>query len=205
LTVTATEPINLTNVVLAALSEEAFLAADSPDSFLERWLVFDRPVFRQGDVHVLKPGTSGGPAYHYRIEMMEPVQQGCVDFGKTRLVLTLADDENQNIEVSHSLGSSLGPGTESDADGIEIDEGFFASSVLSSQTNRHQGQEVNGIGKIDDSSTFSGVRFNALSLPYQISDQDDNTLYLRTSDLSRVGVLNGDWVQNFLGSAGNFF
>jgi hypothetical protein len=32
-------------------------------------------------------------------------------------------------------------------------------------------------------------------LPSSISDEDDSTVYLRTSELSRVGVLNGDWVR----------
>jgi peroxin-6 len=125
--------------------------------------------------------------------MIEPVQQGCVDYGTTRLVLTLADQTLQDMEIAHDTESPPDSSTESDPDGIEIDERFFACSVLSTQPNGHFGLDPNH--DVYDPSTFQGVAFHATPLSYSISDEDDCTLYFRTSELSRVGVLNRDWVK----------
>ena len=172
--------MQLTNVVINALSEEAYHTMRTRDALLERWLVPDPPILRQGDIHVLTAEEVDAPVQRYRIEMIEPVQQGCVDFGKTQLILTFADRALPNAEVTHCTEPTLDLSTESDSDGIEIDDRFFASSVLSPQ---------------HDSSTVQGVGFLATPVSSSISDVDDCTLYLRTSELSKIGVLNGDWVR----------
>jgi peroxin-6 len=188
--------MQLTNVVINALSEEAYHAMRTRDALLERWLVSDPPILRQGDIHVLTAEEVDAPAQRYYIEMIEPVQQGCVDFGKTQLILTCADHALPNAEVAHGTEPTLDLSTESDSDGIEIDERFFASSVLSSQPDRHRGLDLTH--DIDDSSTVQGVGFLATPLSSSISDDDDCTLYLRTSELSKIGVLNGDWVRTVI-------
>jgi peroxin-6 len=163
---------------------------------LERWLVSDPPILRQGDVHVLKAETPDAPAHRYRIEMIEPVQQGCVDYGTTRLVLTLADRALRDTEIVHDTESPPDSSTESDPDGIEIDERFFACSVLSTQPDGHFGQDSKH--DVYEPSTFQGIAFHATPLLYSISEEDDCTLYFRTSELSRVGVLNRDWVKKIV-------
>ena len=182
--------------MLNALSEEAYHAMRTHDAMLERWLVSDSPILRQGDVHVLTAEEVDTPAQRYRVEMIEPVQQGCVDFGKTQLILTFVDHALPSAEVTHGAEPTLDRSTESDSDVIEIDERFFASSVLSPQPDRHRGLDLTH--DIEDSSTVQGVGFLATPLSSSVSDDDDCTLYLRTSELNKVGVLNGDWVKTVI-------
>ena len=197
-------PICLTEVVLTAFSDEAFHAARTQTPSFENWLFVDFPILRQGEIHTFNAGLlppNGADfvkvcTFRYRADMMTPVQQGYARKGTTRLIVTLEHDADRKIELSSKLVPSVEDDTASDSDGIEIDEGFLASSVLPPISGSLQ--DLDHYSNTNDNSggpaTSSEVGFHPLCSSHRMSDQDDYTLYLRTADLVRVGVLNGDWV-----------
>ncbi|KAJ7849118.1 AAA-domain-containing protein [Mycena olivaceomarginata] len=159
------QPLLLTEVVVTALSPEAYEAAPNLDS----WLC-DNRILRQGDVctFTLDSLVNGSGVYNsivplqYRLDMLEPVIQGYARKGETKIILTL-DIASQPEEAD----------ADNDAEGFEIGEDFLAPAMLGSS----QGI-INGIKPLHSNS----------------SSYEDCTLYLRTTDLGRVGGLNGDWI-----------
>jgi peroxin-6 len=136
--------------------------------------------------------------------MLEPVLQGYAQKGETRFIVTAGDLSTDGKTQNHSE-LDIEEESESDREGIEIDEGFLASSILppmfDSPTPASLVSSVsrgNGHTNVDDSPTESSTspssfRPEPLSEPVSVL-WDDCTLYLRTADLGRIGVLNGDWV-----------
>jgi peroxin-6 len=167
------QPLLLTEVVVTALSPEAYEAAPNLDS----WLC-DNRILRQGDVctFTLDSLVNGSGVYNsivplqYRLDMLEPVIQGYARKGETKIILTL-DIASQPEEAD----------ADNDAEGFEIGEDFLAPAMLGSS----QGI-INGI---------KPIAFECQALAEsKSSSYEDCTLYLRTTDLGRVGGLNGDWV-----------
>jgi peroxin-6 len=203
LILTITNPLPLTEVVLTAFSEDAFRSASTQDAIFENWLFADNLILRQGDVHTFSTelpcqnglNTVGVRTFRYRVDMMEPVQQGYAQKHTTRFVVTLAEDSDRTIATPRELGSTPDDGSENESEGIEIDEGFLAGSVLPS-TSEPLRREIRNHAK--DPSTYLEVGFHPLPLLQPTFSQDDCTVYLRTADLGRVGVLNGDWVSIWL-------
>ncbi|KAJ7043376.1 AAA-domain-containing protein [Mycena alexandri] len=177
-TLSVQQPILITELVVSALSLEAYEAGSDA---LDSWLA-DEQILRQGDIctFTLEPmingsglGSSNHPPLQYRLDMLEPVIQGHARKGETRIILTL-DIRSPPDEV----------GSDSDAEGFEIDEDFLAPAMLSSsQTFMSQTSE-------NKPMAFE-CQPMAESKPHPY---EDCTLYLRTTDLGRVGGLNGDWV-----------
>ncbi|KAJ7771890.1 AAA-domain-containing protein [Mycena metata] len=176
-TLSVQQPILITELVVSALSLEAYEAG--PDA-LDSWLS-DEQILRQGDICTftseLMINGSGLGSNHtplqYRLDMLEPVIQGYARKGETRIILTL-DIPSQPDEA----------GSDSDAEGFEIDEGFLAPAMLSSS------QTFMSPTSENKPMTFECQPMaESKAHPY-----DDCTLYLRTTDLGRVGGLNGDWV-----------
>lgn len=195
---------------MTALSGEAYHAAQAHNLLLQNWLCNDRLILRQGEIHTISTGSlpinGRGTAdphkyFRYRLNMFEPVLQGYADAEVTRFILTLASDDLS----SHEQESVAEGDSESDRENIEIDESFLASSVLPSIQSPSFNPEVpvcsvdghisSTGGRSDEVSTSSGARFWMKPLSEPISPmQDGCTMYLRTADLGRVGILNGDWV-----------
>lgn len=218
LALTITQPIQLTEVIITALTRDAYDAASSQSSPLESWLADESRMLRQGAHITITPESplSNGHGhletrrnFRYRLDMAEPVPQGYFAKGSTRVYVTLPVELNEDTlpgDNTHLLGASDESGSE--ADGIEIDESFLAGSVLHSRqnttpssppdTNAHltDGRShPNGLQKEVTSQKEPQLRAKPLTEPIS-TFQDDCTLYLRTSDLGKVGVLNGDWVSS---------
>ncbi|CAK5264057.1 unnamed protein product [Mycena citricolor] len=168
-------PIVLTEVVLAALSTEAYESSLR----LDDWLYNDALILHQGDVCCLLsqgPGKGSGSEGHndlkYRVDMLEPVMQGRVMRGATKVILTL--DRPQE--------------TESDAESLqellEIDESFLAPALSES------------IQSIPDDTGSKIITFECrpLNRPHFKGDYEDCTVYVHAADLGRLGGLDGDWV-----------
>src|SRR5262249_3244518 len=102
----------------------------------------------------------------YRIDMLEPVLQGYAKAGTTRFCVLSPTESPQVVEDKDDL--------------IEIDEDFLANSVL---------QPTLRPSSIDASSEVS---FQVRELIEPVSE-DDSLCYVRTSDLGRIGLLDGDW------------
>ena len=209
LSVTRTEPSILTEVIVVALSLDAYQMACGRDSLLESWFSEEKPILRHRSVHTLRSDrlrlnghdATGPPkSYTYRLDMVEPVLQGFVQKGTTRFIVTLVECHGDTAPAADALAEAR---AESDDEGIEIDEGFLANSALSSAPiipsveNGHLSPE--GYPSVIDSSGFSdpatGIAFRIKPLVDPLDGSLDHcTLYLRTVDLGRTGFLNGDWV-----------
>lgn len=211
---TSVQPVLIAEVVVTALSLDAYNIASSPGSPIEAWLSDQPLILRQGDVHTfganLRPTNGHGiswsrKTYQFRLDMIEPVLQGYARKGSTRFYVTLADTESLSFdEFEFQSGDESG----SDPDGIEIDECFLASSVLHARQNPSHPMPPKTVSK---SLQYANAVLNEPTMPHIDSSfrieplqeptftlQDDCTLYIRTSDLGRVGVLNGDWVRFLL-------
>lgn len=206
LTVARTNPVLLTEIIVTALSPEGYHIATSAGSPLEDWLSDGSIILRQGSVYTFSSDmtngqgpVAGSETYQFRLDMTEPVLQGFARKSLTRFYVTSAPNLQE-----HSFADqvTLEPDeeTESEPELIEIDESFLASSVLHTRYSlpassaQEQDLGLNDHKSVNDYPEESKrLRARALTVPISTS-QDDCTLYLRTSDLGKVGVLNGDWV-----------
>lgn len=196
------QPIVLTQVVLTALSDEAYQAAQGPNSILENWISVHHPIFRQREICTITSrslplngsgSSESGRSYQFRLNMLEPVQQGCPQIGYTRFILLLSDVGN-DLDAYHERESEIEDDSDSDRDGIEIDEDFLANSVLSSIHEPPSSAVQTSASLVDGKPHESQNSLRPEPLPKPCSVQDDYTLYLRTTDLGKIGLLNGDWV-----------
>lgn len=189
----------LTEVYVTALSKEAYQVACSRDSVLETWLSKDRKILRLGAVYTFlsdelpfnghDTSTEAQKSFKFRLDMVEPVLQGFSQRGITRFIVT----------ADFAFGSEdvIDEEAESDQEGIEIDEAFLASSTLTrflSPSNGHYSSSPVVSNDSDEALPLQPYfQTYPLSEPGNITDEHC-TLYLRTTDLGKVGILNGDWV-----------
>lgn len=201
LAINVTATVTLTDVILSALSTEGYKLAQDATSVLEDWLSEGSVILRQGQTYTFTPevasdgkgGSDISKAYHFRLDMTEPALQGVVRKGSTRFYVALAPGplvEEVNLDMD-------GDDTGSELEAIEIDESFLASSVIhnkySSSSGEHETSSNDAKYKGDHPNESKVLRVEALRLP--TSDiHEDCIMYLRTSDLGKVGALNGDWV-----------
>lgn len=190
-------PIPLTEVIVTALSQEAYLAASRRDSVLESWFSDPHPILRYGDVHSFGSTVNEHLALaplenvQYRLTMLQPVLQGYAERNTTKLIVTLLEPINQQH-------SEFVQTTSGDSDGIEIDESFLANSFLRpSFTTSLKGLDGSSprdihhtfqVGWLSERHSFKPVS-SATGLL-----EDNCTVYLRTADLAKISILNGDWV-----------
>lgn len=188
-------PTILASVILTALSNDAYTQACDNSSTLEDSLCNAGTILRQGDILSIynkEPNTSeNNNALQYRLEMVEPLLQGFTKRGETKIILlSMLDDPSV-----HEDGEAE---DESEQDDFEIDEDFLGSSILStsapSPLSRIQDALYNEPNHSYDHFP-SGFTSKALSDPLGLPE-DDCTLYLRTADLGKLGILSGDWVRN---------
>ncbi|KAF5330107.1 hypothetical protein D9758_018140 [Tetrapyrgos nigripes] len=195
--ISATEPVLLSELFISALSRAAYDHAASHPAFLERLLCDGKPILRQGSVYTSHPditinvhGQRSSNLVEYRIDMAEPVIQGYAEKDVTSFVLTCSpasdvpvlDTENQEFSSD-------------DDEGVEIDEAFLANSVVHTSFNpvSPANSQPSGSGLLSPDGS-SEIYFSAENLTTQLSaSHDDHTLYLRTADLGRLGLLSGDW------------
>jgi peroxin-6 len=203
LILTPTEPIMLTEVYVTALSLEAYQVACSRDSVLETWLSDDRKILRLGMVHTFwshdLPLNGHGPSselqisFKYRVDMVEPVLQGFSQKGTTRFIVTMSANNYNDLNSNDFEIADDEP--DSDQEGIEIDEDFLANSTLTrflspSPNGHHLSANLADSENSDQTQTY--FQTHPLSAPGNITNEHC-TLYLRTADLGRIGILSGDW------------
>ncbi|OCH95204.1 AAA-domain-containing protein [Obba rivulosa] len=201
-TVTIVQPIVLSEVILTAQSEDAFAAARAQDFIIEDWCYDSRVFLRQGAT-VTAPNfdISQNSGHSYRVAMTAPVLQGYAQHGVTQFYLVRAPqdpaDSGPSNEVSSDTDSIV-----SERDRFEIDERFLAGAVLRpmnglSSSSDHAGL-VNGDSHVDPPNQLHAYNseWTCTAKPLQVPISplwDDCTVYVRTSDLSHIGVLDGDW------------
>ncbi|KIJ17306.1 hypothetical protein PAXINDRAFT_175808 [Paxillus involutus ATCC 200175] len=178
--------MSLTEVVLAAKTEAAYLMASTHGSTLEN-LFFDTPViFRDGEDISLPSSTfrmdgntvqpSSAVFYSYRVRLTLPHKQGIAQRGSTRFIVASSEELDTASEDADMLDSQDG------VESLEISESFLISATLSPPGHPSQVNE-------------KGISFSLKALDTPVDyDLDEVTLYIRTSALRALGVLNGDWV-----------
>jgi peroxin-6 len=189
--VSISRPRTFTTIFVNALCREDYEAACTHHERFEAWLSQHQRIIRRG-MTLNMPGEVLGSSVarcRYKIVMTEPHSMGLVDIATTRIILTPSNTpQNQQTDEEHASP------TISLVEELEIGEDFLASSVLSpaipentSASHTHPSSLKDGIA--------SPLQLRLHYLPAPVSLTDDHTLYLRTNDLSKLGVLSGDWVR----------
>lgn len=194
-----------------ALSKHAYTAATTNTAAFMEYLRRDRRILRQG-VDISVPSSElhnpdaleGQTELRYRLTMLEPVLQGCIDQDTTSIVILpatnyISDANGQFINDAQVVTNGV---EESDdaSDDLEIDEGFLASSLGSVIPNdvTHNGVDRQPLERNygTNPSSLPGHEFksNALSPGVGAPTGEEYTVYIRTADLPRIGIQDGDWV-----------
>lgn len=128
--VSAAENVALTEVILTAKHEDAYLLASAHGAAFENWFFESEVIIRDGE-EVFIPsrifstcGSSIHPVsslFAYTVNLALPYQQGVAERGLTRFIVTFADEPNADKADSCVAHGNL-----------EINESFLVSAVLSS-------------------------------------------------------------------------
>jgi hypothetical protein len=187
-----------------------------------------------GGTHPLVDQVTQQPfEFQYQAIMTGPVLQGCAKLGHTRFFVAPGNQEDDSASLDASITTTGdipqpieddGMGA-SDADSLEIDERFLASSVLSPSVplasslavprdsvstsssdvakNDSNGDSVAPeASEVTDTFTLTFFTLNALPepplsavAPSDITEDEDPYIFVKTADLSRTGIFSGDWVR----------
>ena len=190
----AVQLISLQEIFVQALSSTAYSRAKTNVLSFEDWLCRRQRILRQDSIYVwdTRDGLDPG-SLTYKLIMTEPVLQGYAQKSQTLFTLLPPTEGSQAINGNQLLSS---PSVlDDDEEGLEIGESFLASSLISQPSSYPQQT---------DSSTIRmshlAHEFVANPLPEPSLDLDEYTMYIRTVDLPKVGVLDGDWVSIHLKS-----
>ena len=186
----------------------------------EEWLLSSGLVFREGATYTWAREVDGSsaslsPSLQYKLAMAAPVRQGVLERGVTKVYVSApaageeaTSEENIPTIPDGDLDGQLEPDASgSEAGEFEIGEDFLAGSVLrtlsltSPPGTPPNGALTNGITN-GAPHTNTGLHlaqpertYKAHPLQRRISAfEDECAVYVRTSELSRIGVLDGDWV-----------
>ena len=201
----------------AAASEDPAMLEDwllDRDIILRERATYTYP----GDVspHGNSSSTLAPGSLSYKVVMATPVQQGIAQRGHTKLYVSanpVSAQENEVPEVD-SIPEMVIDGSDSDASDsengdFEIGEDFLAGSVLRSLNLSSPSPSINGhltngdlAGLTEAESTASNLHLSSMEwtcraypLQHPVSAAEDGcAVYVRTADLSHIGVLDGDWV-----------
>ena len=192
---------------------------------LEDWLLDGEMILREGATYSLDgaAGSSSSPvsstaALSYKLVMASPVQQGVARRGQTRLYVSAHPVQDNEVPAEDAIPDMVVDGegdsepSGSEKGDFEIGEDFLAGSVLRSLALSSPSPSVNGhltngetvsLNGAEPSSNFhlSSMEWTCRAYPLQepVSfTEDESAVYVRTSELSHIGVLDGDWVRTFL-------
>jgi peroxin-6 len=179
-------PIPLREAIFTALSNDAYKLARASPTSLEAWLSAGQRILRRGTTYEIDSFEQNGMLY--RLESSAPVLQGYVKAGFTTIIVTFASND-QSTSASLNFSSIKDPSCGSD--GFEIDEDFLASYIQCLPPNTlpiacHKKEQL-----LPSANCFLPIP--RCSYPYE--NDNDATVYVCTSDLIRLGVLDGDWVR----------
>ncbi|TDL25074.1 AAA-domain-containing protein [Rickenella mellea] len=192
----------------------AFEVARDNQTKFSNWLSGNRRIIRGGDKLACtlfsgrffdQPGVSSTATLAYQVATTTPVVQGYARPGITRIYvapasLGIARESDMVNRPTRSDNNSIqcqeGVHTKDGMDDVfEIDERFFASSLRtwphssSTQSFRRPGEILQN----NDVGNTWLFQAEALSGPLD-SDADVNaSIFVRTTDLVKIGVLEGDW------------
>ncbi|KAI9510375.1 AAA-domain-containing protein [Russula earlei] len=188
-----TQIIPLQEVLVQALSNTAYSRAKSDVVTFEDWLCHSQRILRQDSVYTLDPQDGLEPgSLTYKIIMTEPVLQGYAQKSQTLFTLMPPTNDSPAINGHEMLPSSSIPEDvqiDDIEEDLEIGENFLASSLTHQPPSYPQQNDSPTIRMSHLAHEFIA---NPLSTSIS-SDQDEHIMYVRTVDLPKVGVLDGDW------------
>lgn len=199
------EDETIDEVVLSAKTRDAFMAASSQGSKLEHWLFNQSMIMREGDdIFIHAPilssasnSSEGYPFHIYHVDVALPCHQGFMKRGATRISVILPEEVDSVTEAELTTPSQ-GRWQEN----MEIAESFLVSATFPAPLRmlHHNGKccratETDTLSLSPTGSVRSFV-LQPLAIPID-EGLDDVSLYIHTSDLRPLGVLNGDWVLSF--------
>ncbi|KAL1947477.1 hypothetical protein VTO73DRAFT_14438 [Trametes versicolor] len=216
--VTVIRPVTLSEAIFSALSDEAYAYASSDLTALEDWLFTSDMVLREGETYTLprEPSAASGSSstalaasLQYKLVMSAPVQQGVARRGTTKVYVSAPQALDEDISedaIPDIPDGDLDELSGSEAGEFDIGEDFLAGSVLrplslpASPAPSPNGDKVNGATNGTHSAdgnlhlSHAERTYRAHALPRQVSClEDECAVYVRTSELSRIGVLDGEW------------
>ena len=182
---------------MQALSRSAYSRAKANLQSFEDWLCQDQKVLRQHSIYTLdaQGGPNPGPLT-YKLIMTEPVRQGYAQKSQTLFTLLPPPEEPPAINGHQVLLSPSLPDDaqiefdDDDDEDLEIGESFLASSLIPQPSSYLPQSDSPTIRMSHLAHEFTA---KPSSMP-TYSELDDYTMYVRTVDLPKVGVLDGDWV-----------
>jgi hypothetical protein len=188
--VTLTNPIILSTIVLVAGSTEAYLLAARRPSLLNQ--LMDGRILRNGDRAQLQIGNiEASLEFVYQLQQLEPVPQGFAQPGQTKIIL-LSFGIISGIDLSDKHDNV-------EADAFEIDESFLASSVFNTHFDHPEDQDFPIVSQ-DSTLGMSNPSLSRFDIDYldfpNESPEENWTLYVRTTDLGRIGILSRNWVSS---------
>ena len=216
--------MTLSEVIFVSLSDDAYAAASSDPTMLEDWLLDGQVILREGATYTY-PGDGSssnavGSALAYTLVMCAPVQQGVGVRGQTKFYVSAHPSAELDgvVPTPDAIPDMVIDDTESEPSSpsngdFEIGEDFLAGSVLRSLSispSPSASPSVNGhltngdvpipsFGSTSSSSLhLSSVEWTCRPHPLTrpiSATEDECSVYVRTADLSRIGVLDGDWVR----------
>ena len=184
--------VPLQEVFVQALSSIAYSRAKADVSSFENWLYRGQRILRQDSVYVWDtPDELDLGALAYKLIMNEPVLQGYAQKSHTLFTLLPPSEGSQAINGNQLSSSSVPDDVQiddEDDESLEIGENFLASSLISQPSSYPQHSSPTRMSHLAHEFTAS-----PLSKPISLG-VDEHTMYVRTADLPKVGVLDGDWV-----------
>ncbi|KAH8108214.1 AAA-domain-containing protein [Cristinia sonorae] len=195
-------PSPLTQTVLLALSQDAYDIACAHSDKFEEWLSKTQRFLSQGLVlhapadALLGVANGAGPSdarfLTFQVVETQPMAHGFLRLGETRILL-FASPEDEFTDAL--VGAGEDEWTELD-DGLEIDERFLGNSVLLPfPTNELRKSNGDAFHPDIDLKLHTAQEWCTVVDPLvrPFSSLDDEAVYMQTRELSRIGVLNGDW------------
>ena len=199
-------PTPLFELVLVALSASAYHVAETSPADMQRELATDRRILRQHDIvsiaspsHLPSGSSPQSQRYdlQYRVVMLQPVAQGYVMEGKTKIVVI--PDQLLEEPVEPNPFNFYEHLSSSEDGNSEINENFLIHSILG-----QLGTETSLTRSImaEDFGDHPPVNTKFLAQPLTMGFVDsthydacaDQDGFTRTAELARAGIFSGDWV-----------
>jgi hypothetical protein len=168
------------------------MAYETASSDVERfraWICAGERILRCGQILRLPDAASVGTSQDtctYQVISAEPYTFGlCSETTQTFLGFSGASGTDDTAhDVRHAVDENVS------SEELEIDEAFLASSAL---------QPLHAVanGLSDDPSGIGSRRVNleVATMRVKVAVEDDYTIYLAAGDLTRLGLMSGDWVR----------
>ncbi|KAI0315544.1 P-loop containing nucleoside triphosphate hydrolase protein [Amylostereum chailletii] len=224
---TSSEPTHAINAVRPIPLQEVFVQAQTPEAYnlsksnlqgIEAYFCEGQRILRQGSSYHIDPSllypsshpsssssSSSTPSSYtlpFKIIMTEPVLQGYARPQRTTFVLLPPIQDAPLVNGHVSSLTADDSDISSEDDDLEIDEGFLARSINPLLPNFFETERMNGDVTTLTSESRAHYEFVAKPLVAPIAPlRDDHTVYVRTADLSKIGLQDGDWAVLQFGSS----